>query len=162
MVSSLESLFFTSELNKKSNAKYLLGPKYCILPNISNKNIKNLNKKKFSLTMYIGGYCLFLVLYFLIIKLLKKNKKNFYINIIIFPLSKNKSKIFDLSKKFKNINPIYGSTNLLDTYKKTDLFIGFHSVTLFTWGSIFLIGIMSKKTKILTSYTWKRLDTIFI
>ena len=26
----------------------------------------------------------------------------------------------------------------------TDFFIGFHSVTLFTWGSVFVIGILSK------------------
>ena len=30
------------------------------------------------------------------------------------------------------------------TGKETDLFIGFHGVTLFTWGSVILIGFMSK------------------
>lgn len=143
----LEGKNYNYELNKKSNAKYLLGPKYCILPNISNKNIKNLNKKKFSLTMYIGGGGDLKVLYFLIIKLLKKNKKNFYINIIIGPLSKNKSKIFDLSKKFKNINPIYGSTNLLDTYKKTDLFIGSASTSVYETGALNVPSILISFTK---------------
>ena len=33
---------------------------------------------------------------------------------------------------------------IISAYLITDLLIGFHSVTLFTWGSIGLIGIMTK------------------
>ena len=33
---------------------------------------------------------------------------------------------------------------LIVCFMITDFFIGFHSVTLFTWGSVFVIGILSK------------------
>ena len=33
---------------------------------------------------------------------------------------------------------------LIACFMITDFFIGFHSVTLFTWGSVFVIGILSK------------------
>lgn len=33
---------------------------------------------------------------------------------------------------------------LLVSFFLTDLIIGFHAVTIFTWGSVFLIGLMSK------------------
>ena len=33
---------------------------------------------------------------------------------------------------------------LLLSFLITDLFIGFHGVTLFTWGSVIVIGLMSK------------------
>ena len=120
----LDSKNYNYELNSKTKAKYLLGPKYCVLPNIRNTKKKIFNKNIFSVTMYIGGGGDLKILLLLIKKLLKKNEKKLCLNIIVGPLSKNKSRIFHLSKKFKNINPIYGSTNLIDTYKKTDLFIG--------------------------------------
>ena len=34
--------------------------------------------------------------------------------------------------------------SLIVSFAITDLFIGFHALTLFTWGSVFLIGIVSK------------------
>ena len=34
--------------------------------------------------------------------------------------------------------------SLIVSFAITDLFIGFHTLTLFTWGSVFLIGIVSK------------------
>lgn len=34
--------------------------------------------------------------------------------------------------------------SLIVSFAITDIFIGFHTLTLFTWGSVFLIGIVSK------------------
>ena len=33
---------------------------------------------------------------------------------------------------------------LIISFVITDYFIGFHSVTIFTWGSVFIIGLISK------------------
>ena len=112
------------KLNKKKGAKFLLGPRYCILPKINrSKKVKKKNNS-FYITMYMGGSGNLLKDLPSNKRIKKKIKKNIFINVIIGPLSKNKNLILKLSKIDKNIIPIENSKNLFDIYKKSDLFIG--------------------------------------
>ena len=121
---NLNSNNFNLKLNKKKNAKYLLGPKYCILPKI--KYSKKKKKNFFSITMYLGGSGDLTLISNLLKPLLNRLKllqKKVKVNVIIGPLCKNKNKIYKISKKNKNIIPIEKSNNLINIYKNSDLLV---------------------------------------
>ena len=119
-----------------------MGPKYCILPKIEiqKKNIKK--RGSFFITMNMGGGGDLLIISNLIKELQKKIKKNVYINVIIGPLSKNKNLIIKLSKNNKNIIPIENFVNLMDIYKKSDLFIGAAGTSVFETAAMKLPSIL--------------------
>ncbi len=128
----LETKKFNFNLNKKKNCKYLLGPKYCILPKIKKKIKKNKKKNYFSITINIGGSGDLKIISKLLNKILfyGKNKK-IKINVVIGPLSKNKNLILRAANKNKNIIPIKDSKDLIDIYRKTDLFVGAAGTSVF-------------------------------
>ncbi len=127
----LDKKEYSFKLNKKKDGRYLLGPRYCILPKIPTlKKIKRKNTS-FFITMYMGGGGNLLAISHLIKQLQKKIKKNIFINVIIGPLSKNKNLIIKLCENNKNIIPIENCANLIDIYRKSDLFIGAAGTSVF-------------------------------
>ena len=119
---------------KKNNAKYLLGPKYVLLE--KNKIISNIhNYKKFNIILYLGGSGNFKIFEGISReikkKFIKNNIINFDIKIILGPLVKNKEKFLTKYKKIDNITVINGEYNLLDIYKKSQLFLGSRGTSVY-------------------------------
>ncbi len=107
--------------NKFSNAVFLLGPKYAIVNKIKKK--KFLSNKK-NITFYLGGSGDLAHIHRIINNLKEViNKKNFVLNIIVGPLSKNIDKIISLKKNIKNLIIHKDKTNLTDILRSTDILI---------------------------------------
>ena len=134
---------FDFSLNKKKSAKYLLGPKYCILPLNA---IENKKRKNFFFTLTInfgGGGDLKTIRNFLNKLILKfKTKKNIRINVVLGPLSKNKNIILKLAQKNKNIIPIQKQKNLIQIYQNSDLFFGSAGTSVFETALVNLPSIL--------------------
>lgn len=117
---------------RNKGIKLLLGPKYSIIDKKMKKN-KNF-KKKFKITFYNGGSGDLLPIYKILKSLISKDLskfKNFHIYIVMGSLSKNKDKIFNLSKKFKNIEIIYSKKQIYRKINNSNLFVGSAGISVF-------------------------------
>ena len=108
----------------KNNCRFLLGHEYAFVEFLS-KTPKQ-KKNFFVITFYNGGAGSLLV-YLNLIKFIFKNKKlinkNFLINVIVGPLSKNKKKVLKVFSKIKGVKVIIDKLDLSNELSNTDLMI---------------------------------------
>ena len=113
--------------------KYLLGTKYALVEN--QKTNSNTRFKKFNIILYLGGSGDFKILKNLAeaidVFFNEKKIKKTLIKIIVGPLLKNSDNLNSIAKKNKNIELIKNEQNLINIYKKSQLFIGSSGTSIY-------------------------------
>ena len=118
------------EIIKKNNKKFcklLLGSNFALF----NSSVKKIKTKKSDLTFYNGGSGNILIYKNIIQKLLKVNKLNYKINLIVGPYAKNYKIVEKLFSKNKLIKVINQPENIISYIKKTKLFISTASTAMY-------------------------------
>tara|TARA_B100001063_G_scaffold190715_1_gene181589 strand:+ start:427 stop:1452 length:1026 start_codon:yes stop_codon:yes gene_type:complete len=113
--------------NNKKKCSLLVGTNYALF-NTSNKKIKT---KKTDITFYNGGSGDILIYKKIIKQILKKNKLNYKINLILGPYVKNYTKVKRLFVKNQNIEIIRQPENIISYLKNTKLFVSPASTSMF-------------------------------
>ena len=118
---------------KSNKTKYLLGPKYALLE--SEKKTKNYSNNKFNIVVYLGGSGKFNIFSGLVESIKKKfnshNSNIHNIKVILGPLFKDAEKVINKYKNVKNVTIIYKDYNLINIYKKSQLFVGSAGTSLY-------------------------------
>ena len=118
--------------NIENRPNLLLGPKFSIIDDSAKYKAKKFSN--FQIVFYVGGggdlSPITRIMKYLI-PMLNNLKLNISLLIVIGPLSKNKDKILNLSKKFKKIKPIIGENNILKYLKSSQIFVGSSGTSIY-------------------------------
>jgi len=127
---NLKSSFIRN--NFKNNPQLLLGPKYSIIDD--KKEYIKKKSKNFQIVFYVGGGGDLLPIAKIINYLqpmIFTLKINLSFIVIIGPLAKNKNKILNLRKKYKNVVPIIGENNIIKYFKSSQIFVGSSGTSIY-------------------------------
>jgi len=118
--------------NLKKKFQLLLGPKYCIIEN--SVKLKKNKFNNFQIIFYVGGggnlYPIIKIINYLQ-PMISTLKRNIFFIVIVGPLTKNKNKIIQLSRKYKNVKPVIGENNIIEYFKSSKIFVGSSGTSIY-------------------------------